>query len=144
MRYINDIIVHCTDTPAAMGVTVEDIRRWHLARGFRDIGYHYVVYRDGSVHYGRKVTYAGAHCKGHNAHSIGVCWVGGHGEDAKQPIYEDNRTEAQKESLKKLLGDLVKMYHCKIHGHRDYAPKACPCYDVHAEYDNICRQLLGW
>lgn len=144
MRYINDIIVHCSDTPAHMNVTVDDIRAWHRARGFSDIGYHYVIYRDGSVHYGRKVNYAGAHCKGHNAHSIGVCWIGGHGDDPNKKEYQDNRTDAQKAALKQLLARLMKMYHCKVHGHRDYAPRACPCFDVHAEYDAIAKQIIGW
>lgn len=65
-RDIREIIVHCTATPAGRDYTVDDIRKWHLQRGFSDIGYHYVIYRDGSVHEGRPVTMAGAHCTGHN------------------------------------------------------------------------------
>ena len=73
MRTINEIIVHCTATPEGKDYTVDDITRWHKERGSKTIGYHYVVYRDGSVHEGRPLAEVGAHCKGHNAHSIGVC-----------------------------------------------------------------------
>ena len=81
MRSITEIIVHCTATPEGKPFTVQQIREWHTApkpkgNGWRDIGYHYIVYLDGSVHNGRPVEQIGAHCSGHNAHSIGVCYVG--------------------------------------------------------------------
>lgn len=76
MRKIDDIIIHCTATAEGRDVSVADIRRWHKARGFVDVGYHYVVYLDGSVHEGRPLAQVGAHCRGHNAHSVGVCYVG--------------------------------------------------------------------
>ena len=76
-RKINYIIVHCTATPEGRWVTNEEITRWHRARGFRTIGYHYVVYLDGTVHAGRPENEVGAHCQGRNADSIGVCYVGG-------------------------------------------------------------------
>ena len=85
MRKINEIIVHCTATPEGKDFSVADIDRWHRARGFDGIGYHYVVCRDGSVHKGRDVAKSGAHCKGHNAGSIGVCYVGGMTADGKTP-----------------------------------------------------------
>ena len=72
MRNINLIIVHCSATPEGRDVSVADIDRWHRERGFDGIGYHYVVYIDGSVHEGRPLNKVGAHCKGHNAHSIGI------------------------------------------------------------------------
>ena len=72
MRKITEIIIHCSATPEGKVFTVDDIRKWHLARKFSDIGYHYVVYRDGSVHKGRAENLVGAHCQGHNAHSIGA------------------------------------------------------------------------
>ena len=72
-RRITEIIVHCTATPEGKDYTIKDITAWHKQRGFSTIGYHYVVYRDGSVHNGREVNVAGAHCTGHNAHSIAVC-----------------------------------------------------------------------
>ena len=93
MRTINEIIVHCTATPEGKDYTVEDITRWHKERGFKTIGYHYVVYRDGSVHEGRTLADVGAHCKGHNAHSIGVCYVGGLTPDGRKA--KDTRTLEQ-------------------------------------------------
>lgn len=85
MRRITEIIIHCSATPEGKDFTVEDIRRWHLARHFADIGYHYVVYRNGSVHKGRAENIAGAHCLGHNANSIGICYIGGVAKDGKRP-----------------------------------------------------------
>lgn len=138
MRKINEIIVHCTATKEGKDFTVEDIDRWHRQQGWKCIGYHWVVYRDGSVHEGRKENEVGAHCKGHNAHSIGVVYIGGLAEDGKTP--KDTRTPAQKAALNRLLGNLVKKYHLpkgSIHGHRDYAAKACPSFDAKEEYKNI-------
>lgn len=141
-RRITEIIVHCTATRTGVNVSVEDIRRWHTApvsqggRGWSDIGYHYVIYRDGSVHEGRNVNIAGAHCYGHNTNSIGVCYVGGLARDGKTPA--DTRTKAQCDALEKLLIELRRIYpDAKIYGHRDFANKACPCFDVHKCYPEI-------
>lgn len=135
-RIITEIIVHCSATREGQNVTVPQIRAAHLQRGFSDIGYHYVVYLDGSIHEGRNVDAIGAHCTGHNANSIGVCYVGGVLTDGKTP--KDTRTPMQKEALVKLLTDLKKLYpRATIHGHREYANKACPCFDVRSEYKNI-------
>lgn len=76
-RIIRKIILHCTATPDGEDFTVDQIRKWHLDRGFKDIGYHWIVYRDGSVHAGRQEAIAGAHTSNHNYDSIGVCYVGG-------------------------------------------------------------------
>lgn len=136
MRTINEIIVHCAATPEGKDYTVEQIRRWHLKRGFRDIGYHYVIYRDGSIHAGRSVSQVGAHCTNHNAHSIGVCYIGGVAKDGKTP--KDTRTEEQKKSLTSLLKRLHELYpKATLHGHREFAAKACPSFDVHKDYDYI-------
>jgi N-acetylmuramoyl-L-alanine amidase len=97
MRKINKIILHCTATPEGRHTTVEDIRRWHKAQGWSDIGYHYVVYLDGSVHEGRPVDIVGAHTKGHNTGSISVVYVGGIDKMNLKP--KDTRTEEQKEAL---------------------------------------------
>lgn len=135
-RYINEIIVHCSATKEGVDYTIEDIKRWHLARGFSDIGYHYVVYRDGSVHTGRNINVSGAHCTGHNSNSIGVCYIGGLGSDNKTP--KDTRTIQQKNALLSLIKELKKMYpKATVHGHREYANKACPCFDAKKEYANI-------
>ncbi|MCH5347505.1 MAG: N-acetylmuramoyl-L-alanine amidase, partial [Muribaculaceae bacterium] len=77
MRKISKIIVHCSATPAGREVSVAEIDRWHRARGFNEIGYHYVIGLDGQVHRGRAVEKVGAHCSGQNAESIGVCYIGG-------------------------------------------------------------------
>jgi len=134
-RTISEIIVHCTATPEGKPFTVEDIRRWHKAQGWSDIGYHYVVYLDGTVHKGRDVSIAGAHCLGHNAHSIGVSYIGG--VDA-QGHPKDTRTPQQKAALLMLLKKLKRLYpHASIHGHRDFAAKACPSFDATQEYSQL-------
>lgn len=135
-RYINEIIVHCTATQEGREVTVSEIRQWHKARGFSDIGYHYVIHLDGTMELGRDVDISGAHCTNHNAHSIGVVYVGGCGKDGKTP--KDTRTDDQKASLAALLMDLKKIYPlAKIHGHRDFANKACPSFDATKEYKKL-------
>lgn len=135
-RIINEIIVHCSATPEGKDYTVEDIKRSHLARGFSDIGYHYVIYRDGSIHQGREESKIGAHCTGHNSHSIGICYIGGCTVDGKTP--KDTRTIAQKTSLLSLLKDLKKKYpKAFIHSHKDFANKACPSFDATKEYSSI-------
>ena len=135
-RRITEIIVHCTATPEYRDYTVADIRRWHKQQGWSDIGYHYVVYRDGTVHEGRDVDISGAHCTGHNANSIGVVYVGGVASDGKTP--KDTRTDLQKTALLSLLLNLRRMYpKAEIHGHRDFANKACPSFDATKEYREV-------
>lgn len=108
MRRITEIIIHCSATPEGKDFTVDDIRRWHLARNFADIGYHYVIYRDGSVHKGRAENIAGAHCLGHNANSMGICYIGGVAKDGKTP--KDTRTPQQKQALRQLVQQLQFVY----------------------------------
>jgi N-acetylmuramoyl-L-alanine amidase len=135
-RRITEIIVHCSATPEGKDYTVFDIRRWHKQQGWSDIGYHYVVYRNGHIEAGRDVDIIGAHCEGHNAHSIGVCYIGGVARDGKTP--KDTRTLAQKASLISVLTELRQMYpQAKIYGHRDFAHKDCPSFDAKLEYKNI-------
>lgn len=129
MRKIDKIIVHCTATPAGREVTVADVRAWHKARGFRTIGYHYLVYLDGTVHAGRRESEVGAHCLGQNARSIGVCYVGGLDAATGEP--RDTRTPAQRRALRELVGSLRRRYpSATVHGHREFAAKACPCFDI--------------
>lgn len=135
-RYINEIIVHCSATPEGKDFTVSDIKKCHLERGFSDIGYHYVIYRDGSINKGRDESRIGAHCTGHNSHSIGVCYIGGVALDGKTP--KDTRTEQQKISLLSLLRELKKKYpKATIYSHREFANKACPSFDATNEYKNL-------
>ena len=161
-RRIDEIIVHCTATPEGRDLTVEQIRRDHTTpvskggRGWSDIGYHYVVYLDGTVHEGRNVDVSGAHAANHNANSIGVVYVGGvenrPGVPYAQLKPKDTRTEAQKASLMALLMDLRKFYpKAVIQGHRDFSPdrnhdgvispdewvKDCPSFDAKFAYRNI-------
>ena len=80
-RKITEIIIHCSATPDGKDYTVDDIRRWHKQRGYSDVGYHYIVYRNGILAQGRDVNIIGAHASGHNAHSIGICYIGGMSAD---------------------------------------------------------------
>lgn len=135
-RNIKEIIIHCSATPEGKDFTVAQIKQWHLQRGFSDIGYHYVIYRDGSVHTGRPESVSGAHCTGHNTISIGVCYIGGCATNGTTP--KDTRTPAQKVALVKLLKELKAKYpKATIHSHKDYANKACPSFDATKEYASI-------
>ena len=136
-RQITEIIVHCTATPEGRDYDAEDIRRWHKQQGWSDIGYHYVVLRNGHVQVGRDVDLIGAHCQGHNAHSIGVVYVGGVAKDGKTP--KDTRTDLQKATLLSLLLALRHSYpNATILGHRDYdSGKACPSFDARTEYRRV-------
>ncbi len=129
-RKINEIILHCSATPEGKDYSVATIRKWHVqGNGWKDIGYHYVIYRDGTIHLGRPIEQVGAHTSGHNAHSIGICYIGGCAADGKTP--RDTRTAEQKEAmytLCKVLCDTLGIK--KISGHREYAAKACPSFDV--------------
>jgi N-acetylmuramoyl-L-alanine amidase len=136
MRTINKIIIHCTATPEGRPVTVPEVDRWHRARGFAGIGYHYLIGINGETGTGRNIALAGAHCEGQNAHSIGVCYAGGLAADGKTP--KDTRTAAQKAALLKLLKTLKAKYPAAtVHGHREFAAKACPCFDAKNEYKNL-------
>ncbi len=136
MRKINSIIVHCSDSPEDRADTIEDIRRWHVQeRGFNDVGYHYVIHLDGSIHPGRKLDKIGAHCLDHNRDSIGICYIGGRTKDLKRA--KDTRTDAQKIALKSLIQCLKAEFPgVKVYGHRDFANKACPSFDAAKEYEN--------
>ena len=137
MRKINKIIIHCSATPEGREVSVSTIRKWHLQRGFNDIGYHYVIHLDGKISVGRPIEKVGAHCAYENRGSIGICYVGGMTKDMKKP--KDTRTQAQKDSLIKLMHELIYKYNkdMTIHGHNEYANKSCPCYNVQEEYANL-------
>lgn len=138
-RKIDKIIVHCTATEEGVDVSVDQIRRWHKLRGWSDIGYHYVIQRNGQVETGRHVDLVGAHVKGHNKHSIGLTYVGGMNE---QEEAADTRTMQQDIALVYLL-KLLKSYYpeATIHGHNEFANKACPCFDVQKEYGWITQEI---
>lgn len=151
---IDSIVIHCSDTPYGQDVKAADIDRYHKKKGWKMIGYNYVIDLDGTVEVGRPLTMDGAHCntsgvsgKPYNKHSIGICYIGGRDKDGK---YADTRTEAQIVSMHKLIFEkLFPKYPIKeIIGHRDASPdkdgngvitkdehiKACPCFDVKTEF----------
>ena len=139
MRSITLIIVHCSAVRPDQTSSAAQIDTWHRRDNHWKfgIGYHYVIRRDGTIEPGRPEWMIGAHCKNHNAHSIGVCYEGGY--DARgQPA--DTRTEAQKAAMRRLLEELHGRYpRAVILGHRDLNPgKDCPGYkDVAKEYADL-------
>ena len=137
MRTVTLIIVHCSATPEGQSFDFEQCRRDHIRhRGFRDIGYHFYITRNGEIHRGRPIEQIGAHCQHHNRHSVGICYEGGL-DYAGRPA--DTRTEAQKKSLVRLLRTLKTDYPTsRICGHRDLgAHKACPCFNAEEEYAGL-------
>ena len=128
MRTISKIIIHCSATRASQVVLLEDIRRWHLERGFSDIGYHFIVHQNGWIDYGRPLSLPGAHCKGHNHDSIGICYIGGLDDNG---IPCDTREPLQKLSLEFIVRRMLNKYpRATVHGHNEFANKACPCFDM--------------
>lgn len=141
MRTITEIIIHCTATAEGRDYTVADIDQWHRQKGWNGIGYHYVVRLDGSVHTGRDIAISGAHCYGHNAKSIGVCYVGGLAADGKTP--KDTRTTKQRDALQRLVYELLAEFpNATVHGHNEFAAKACPCFDVQKEFKTLNPDTL--
>ena len=137
MREINKIIVHCSATREGENFDVAEIRKWHVqGRGWSDIGYHFYIDLYGQIHKGRDIAKMGAHCKGQNRNSIGICYCGGVEADGKTP--KDTRNEEQKQALMCVLRTLKAMYpNAVIHSHRDFANKACPSFDATNEYEDI-------
>ena len=132
MRRIDKIILHCSATPEGKHFTVADIDRWHRERGWKGIGYHYVIYLDGSIHKGRPEEIIGAHCSGQNAYSIGICYIGGLDAFGKA---KDTRTPVQRKALRELVSDLKTRYPAAtVHGHNEFAKKDCPCFNVQDEF----------
>jgi len=147
MKTIDTIIIHCSATREGKDFRAADIERWHREQGFAMIGYNFVVDLDGTVEVGRPLSMTGAHCKGWNDRSIGICYVGGLDENGKP---KDTRTLAQKKALAETVQNLMEVYPTivRVIGHRDTSPdlngdgkitpnewiKACPCFDVQAEF----------
>ena len=127
MREINKIILHCSATPENRDVKAETIKKWHTEKGWSDVGYHYIIELDGSLKTGRPIERIGAHCKGHNNDSIGVCYVGGVDANMKA---KNTLNEAQRKTLVILLAYLKLIYDANIYGHNEFSSKACPSFDV--------------
>lgn len=138
MRHISFIIVHCSANRAGCAIRLADIDRYHRSMGWKCCGYHYVIPDDGIIEQGRPEEVMGAHCRNHNRHSIGVCYVGGLAADGETP--QDTRTDAQKRALRVLLEDLHKRYpqalivgHCDL----DKMKPCCPGFDVVREFMDL-------
>ena len=136
MRPITTLVVHCSDSPDSMDIGVHEISAWHRERGFETCGYHFVVRRGGRVEMGRPESRVGAHVKGHNEQSLGICWIG-----------RDKPTETQRDALLKLLVVLARKYKVpveKVVGHRELAPlsgKTCPNVDMAALREELALRL---
>jgi hypothetical protein len=133
MRKISMIVIHCDGIMPHQHNTIAKIDAYHRSKGWKCVGYHEFVHRDGTVEHGRNIAEPGAHVVGHNLHSIGLCYEGGL-NSAGEP--EDTRTPDQVRALRQL----VERYHAYfpdavIVGHHDLNPgKACPCFDAVKEY----------
>lgn len=125
------IVVHCSATRPSMDVGVREIRQWHLAQGWLDVGYHFIIKRDGTVEDGRPVDVVGSGVKNYNHNSVHICLVGGSPENDPAG-FEANFTEAQMDALIETLGKCSAYYsRAKIVGHHTLdASKACPSFDV--------------
>lgn len=134
MREIHTIVIHCSATPEGKEFSAKDIRKWHLDKGWTDIGYHFVVKIDGTLENGRPLSRAGAHVEGHNANSIGICYIGGVDAEGKP---KDTRTPEQKLMLRGIVSALRAAFPevTRVCGHRDFpgVNKACPSFDVATE-----------
>lgn len=135
MRTITLIIIHCSAVRPNQTSSAAQIDQWHKKRGWKCIGYHYVIRRDGSIERGRPESMVGAHCLNHNQHSIGICYEGGLDANGKAA---DTRTPEQKASMRALLVELKQSYpRALIMGHNVFAQKACPCFDAAKEYADL-------
>lgn len=137
MRALSEIIIHCTATRPewwarkSPAQKVAEVRRWHVSdRGWSDIGYHYLIDRNGSVMTGRPIERIGAHTQGRNTGTIGIAMFGGHGS-ASTDFFRDHFTEKQDKSLRIFIAALFARYgNLALSGHNQWAAKACPGFNV--------------
>ena len=137
MRDLKRIILHCSATKEGQDFSVATIRDWHVkGRGWSDIGYHWVIRLDGSVELGRPLERSGAHTKGHNKDSVGVCYIGGCDADGKP---KDTMNPEQEKAWRMIVLSLRTLYgdHITIHGHNEYANKACPSFIVEEKFADM-------
>jgi N-acetylmuramoyl-L-alanine amidase len=138
MRNINRVILHCSATAEGDDIDADTIRAWHISppRNWSDIGYHYVVRLDGTIETGRPISRPGAHTKGHNKDSVGICYVGG----LDYSGYPKNTmTPEQRMSIKRLCRALCHVLNkpLALHGHREYSAKACPSFEVSEVFSSL-------
>ena len=131
MRHIDRIIIHCSATPPDMDIGVKEIDEWHKARGWSGIGYHYVIRRIGFLEYGRNLNRIGAHVKGKNRGSVGICLVGGH-HSHRDDLPSEHYTEHQLNMLVQVVRGLKITLPglITVHGHNEFSSKACPGFQV--------------
>jgi len=140
-RHIDLLVIHCADTYKRMLVGAKEITRWHLDRGWSDCGYHFIINRFGTVETGRNLDRIGAHVKGHNTGSIGICLVGGRSDNDKP---EDNFTAEQKKTLAALIINLqIEHPDVDIKGHNELSVKSCPNFSVKKFMSNIDVHLFN-
>lgn len=138
---ITHIVLHYSATYADQNLDIRDIDKMHKARGWKGVGYHYVIKRDGMIERGRKETEIGAHVGGQNTGKIGICLIGGLDRATGHNVGVDNRTDAQKASAKALITELLARYPgAKVLGHRDLAATQCPAYDAAAWWASVSKQ----
>lgn len=145
MRHVDTIIIHCSATPANKNLEPAELNRMHRKRGFNGCGYHFYIRRNGEICDMRPVDRVGAHCKGHNEGSIGICYEGGLNTKGRPA---DTRTTEQKKAMRVLVEMLKREFPIvTVAGHRDFSPdldgdgtiepeewvKECPCFDVRTE-----------
>lgn len=140
MREINEIILHCSATKESQYVTIDDIRRWHKQKGYTDIGYNWVIDRNGYLCKGRDINQVPAHCLGHNKNSIGICYIGGLDSKGKS---KDTRTDEQKKTMYQIVRELMNTYKLtleQVHCHNEYAVKDCPCFKI----EQFRQEYIDW
>lgn len=155
MRKIDMIVIHCSATPEGKWFDEGDIDAWHKDRGFNGIGYHYIITLDGDVRAGRPESQIGAHAKGYNSNSIGICYIGG--MDSKGKKAKDTRTPEQIKSMDVLINELCSKYPIvELVGHRDLSPdlngdgeitpnewmKQCPSFEVRDRYQSFLKDTV--
>lgn len=144
MRQLTDIFVHCTATRPEWWADrrpeekMQECKKWHLDRGWSDIGYHYLIDRDGTVTEGRPIEHAGAHAKGYNANSVGIALWGGHG-GSQHDTFGTHFTPEQARALRRLIAQLRMEYPAiqRVRGHNEVSPKQCPCFTVSEWLNNV-------
>jgi N-acetylmuramoyl-L-alanine amidase len=136
MRNIKRVILHCSATAEGDDIDADTIRDWHLSRGWSDIGYHYVIRLDGTIESGRPINKIGAHARGQNKDSVGICYVGGL-DSSGHP--KNTMTPEQRTSVNRICRALCQVLNkpLTLHGHREYSSKACPSFEVSEVFSGL-------